>query len=63
MGEKKLTITEIRQKFRKETGKTAIITTIKEGFYRSGLPKKTKVEQYHPDYARWLENILLKLGS
>ena len=57
--EKKITEKDIRAKFREETGKEAILRSIKEEFYRSGLPKKTKVEQYNPQYTKWLENILV----
>lgn len=35
-----LTTKDIRQKFKEETGKDAILTAIKESSYRSGYPKK-----------------------
>lgn len=54
-----LTIKEIREQFKKETGKDAIIKTIKEGVYLSGYPKKIKMENYNPVYTKWLENFLL----
>jgi len=55
-----ITAEDIRKKFREETGKDAIITTIKEGSYRSGYPKSIKVENYNPVYAAWLENLIVK---
>jgi hypothetical protein len=61
--EKKLTIKDIRKKFKKDTGMDSILTTIREGTYMSGLPKKEKTEQYNPRYCQWLEELLIKLGN
>ena len=61
--EPKLTTKQIRDKFKEETGKNAIITSIKESEYRTGYPKKTRVETYNPVYALWLENFLIKLSE
>lgn len=56
----KITAKNIRAQFRKETGKNAIIKTLRETAYRSGYPKKTTIESYNPDYTLWLENFLVK---
>lgn len=61
--EQKLSIDKIRKKFREETGKNAIITKIVETQYRSGYPKKNRVDQYSPEYSQWLENLLIRLAS
>jgi hypothetical protein len=61
--EENLTTDKIRRKFKKDTGKNAIITQIKEGKYISGLPKKIKTEQYNPAYTMWLENLIVELAK
>ena len=58
--ESEFTIKDVRNKFKEETGQNAIISTIKEGLYRSGYPKKIKNESYNPLYTKWLENFLVK---
>lgn len=55
-----LTTKDIRQKFKEETGKDAILTAIKESSYRSGYPKKITIENFNPAYTVWLENFLVK---
>ena len=56
----KLTSSDIRNKFREETGKKAILKTIKESVYLSGYPKKVQIESYNPLYTKWLEDFLIK---
>jgi hypothetical protein len=55
-----LSTEDIRKKFKEETGKDAILKSIKESAYRSGYPKKIRLETYNPLYTVWLEKFLIQ---
>jgi hypothetical protein len=61
--QQKLSIKEIRKKYREETGQDATVKKMVETYYRSGYPKKNQIEQYTPEYTQWLENLMIRLAS